>query len=115
VRCSHIAIAQESFRPSQRASMQSFPHSDEYNHFIAELRAAREEAGLSQTTLAARLNVDRTVVTKSEGGVRRIDVIELRAWLGAIGVEFVPFVARLEDRLVRNAKPAQGKRPSGKR
>jgi ribosome-binding protein aMBF1 (putative translation factor) len=115
VRFSHIAIARGSSRPSQRASMQSFPHSDEYSHFIAELRAAREEAGLSQATLAARLHVDRTVVTKAEGGGRRLDVIELRAWLSAMGVEFVPFVARLEDRLVRNAKPAQGKRPTGRR
>lgn len=92
--------------------MQSFPHSDEYNHFIAELRAAREVAGLSQAALAERLHVDRTVVTKAEGGGRRLDVIELRAWLNAIGVELVPFVARLEDRLVRNAKPTQGKRPT---
>lgn len=111
MRFSHIATARGSFRPSQRASMQSFPHSDEYSHFIAELRAAREEAGLSQAALAQRLNVDRTVVTKAEGGGRRLDVIELRAWLGAIGSELVPFVARLEDRLLRNARPAQGKRP----
>ena len=115
MRFSHIATTQRSFRPSQRALMHSFPHSDEYKHFIAELRAAREEAGLSQTTLAARLNVDRTLVTKAEGGSRRLDVIELRAWLSAIGAELVPFIARLEARLARNAKPAQGKRPSGTR
>lgn len=87
--------------------MLSFPHSDEYNHFIAELRAAREEAGLSQATLAARLNVDRTLVTKAEGGVRRLDVIELRAWLKAIGTDLLPFIGRLEARLARHAKSAQ--------
>ena len=91
--------------------MQSFPHSDEYSHFIAELRSVREEAGLSQAALAARLKVDRTLVTKAEGGVRRLDVIELRAWLSAMGTEIVPFIVRLEARLERHAKPTQGKRP----
>ena len=94
--------------------MHSFPHSDEYRHFIAELRAAREEAGLSQATLAERLNVDRTLVTKAEGGARRLDLIELRAWLNAIGADLVPFIARLEARLARNVRPShRGKGPSG--
>lgn len=93
--------------PSHRAPMLSFPHSDEYKHFIAELRAAREEAGLSQAELATRLKVDRTVITKAEGGIRRLDLIELRAWLIALDVELQPFIARLEGRLGRNAKPSQ--------
>ena len=95
--------------------MHSFPHSDEYRHFIAELKAAREEAGISQETLASRLKIDRTVVTKAEGGVRRLDLIELRAWLGAIGTELLPFIARLEARLTRHAKATHAKRHSGSR
>ena len=91
--------------------MQSFPHSDDYSHFIAELRSAREDAGLSQAALAARLDVDRTLVTKAEGGVRRLDVIELRAWLGAIGIGILPFMSRLEARLERNSTPADRRRP----
>jgi len=90
--------------------MLSFPHSDDYSHFIAELRVAREEVGLSQAALAGQLNVDRTVVTKAEGGVRRLDVIELRAWLSAIGIDLPTFVGRLEARLARHAKPTQNKR-----
>jgi transcriptional regulator with XRE-family HTH domain len=91
--------------------MLSFPHSDEYGHFIAELKAVREAAGLSQAALAARLGVDRTVVTKAEGGVRRLDVIELRSWLNAAGTDLHAFVERLELRLGRNAKPGRAKRP----
>ena len=91
--------------------MLSFPHSDEYQHFLAELRAVREEAGMSQVSLATQLGIDRTLVTKAEGGVRRLDVMELRAWLHALGVELLPFIARLEDRLARNAKPAGRKSP----
>ncbi|MBZ8143929.1 transcriptional regulator [Rubrivivax gelatinosus] len=90
--------------------MLSFPHSDQYKHFVAELRAAREAAGVSQAELAARLAVDRTVITKAEGGVRRLDLIELRAWLIALDVELPAFVGRLEDRLERNAKPSQPSR-----
>ena len=100
--------------PRARASMQSFPHSDEYSHFIAELRSVRVEAGLSQAELAALLKVDRTLVTKAEGAVRRLDLIELRAWLRALGTELVPFIVRLEARLERHAKPTQVKRPPGR-
>jgi ribosome-binding protein aMBF1 (putative translation factor) len=110
VRSSHIARRNGSFRPNPQAPMLSFPHSDQYKHFVAELRAAREEAGLSQAELAARLAVDRTVITKAEGGVRRLDLIELRAWLIALDVELLAFVGRLEDRLERHAEPTQPSR-----
>jgi transcriptional regulator with XRE-family HTH domain len=92
--------------------MKPFPHSDEYGHFVAELRAIRDEAGLTQENLAARLGVERTLVTKAEGGVRRIDVIELRAWLHALGTDLIPFVARLDARLARHAKAGQAKPPA---
>lgn len=103
--------ARDARSPVPRAPMLSFPHSDEYKHFIGELRAAREEAGLSQAELAARLKVDRTVITKAEGGVRRLDLIELRAWLIALDVELLSFVSRLQGRLDRNVKPTQPPRP----
>lgn len=100
---------------NQLAPMLSFPHSDDYQHFIAELRAVREEAGLSQAMLAERLKVDRTLVTKAEGGIRRLDVIELRAWLRAMDLELQPFVGRMEARLLRHAKPVHAKRTGSKR
>lgn len=84
--------------------MQSFPHSDEYVHFIAELRELREQLGITQEVVATRLDIDRTLVTKSERGIRRLDVIELRAWLAALGTDLPAFVARLEARLARNTK-----------
>lgn len=87
--------------------MLSFPHSAEYQHFIAELRAVREEACVSQVELAKRLKVERTLITKAEGGVRRLDVIELRTWLAALDVGLSAFVERLEARLERNLKPAR--------
>lgn len=95
--------------------MQSFPHSDEYGHFIAELRALREELGISQVLLAQRLGIDRTVISKAESGVRRLDVIELRAWLKAAGTDLPAFVTRLEARLARHSKLSIGRRSKGTR
>lgn len=94
--------------------MHSFPHSEEYGYFIAELRAVREEAGMTQAVLAEQLSVDRTLVTKAEGGLRRLDVIELRAWLDAVGTDLRSFVDRLEAKLARHARLTSGKRPNRK-
>jgi transcriptional regulator with XRE-family HTH domain len=79
--------------------MQSFPHAPEYLVLVEELRMVREAAGMTQQQLADALNVHQTVVSKSELAVRRIDVIELRAWLQALGMTLVEFAVKLEDRL----------------
>lgn len=92
--------------------MLSFPHSAEYAHFIAELKSLRERLGITQAQLALRLGVDRTLVTKAEGGVRRLDVVELRAWLAALGVTLSVFVVDLEARLARHEDPARRQRNS---
>jgi transcriptional regulator with XRE-family HTH domain len=83
--------------------MQSFPHASEYRVLVEELRKAREGAGMTQQQLADALHVHQTVVSKSELAVRRIDVIELRAWLQALGLSLVDFAIKLEDRLAAQA------------
>ena len=77
--------------------MQSFPHSADYRHFLSELRAARERAGLTQQQLADKLRVHQTVISKAELGTRRVDVVELRVWLEALGVPLARFVATLQE------------------
>lgn len=62
--------------------MQKSTHTREYAILRAELRAARERAGLTQRELAARLKVPHSWVAKVEAGERRIDVVEL-CWLVA--------------------------------
>jgi transcriptional regulator with XRE-family HTH domain len=47
-----------------------------HRQLVAILVAAREEAGLSQRELAARLKRPRVFVGRYEAGERRIDVIE---------------------------------------
>lgn len=61
---------------------------------LSLLRAVREEAGLSQVELAAALGVDQTVVSKYEHGVRRLDLLELDAICGIVGIELTEFIRR---------------------
>ncbi|MEP7295227.1 MAG: helix-turn-helix transcriptional regulator [Burkholderiales bacterium] len=87
--------------------MQTSLYSDRTTLFLQMLRDARLTAGKTQTQLALALHVDQTVISKSERGVRRLDVVELHAWLSALGVPLLDFVAALDDGLsaiaIRNA------------
>ena len=47
------------------------------------VRQAREDAGLTQRDLAARLKRDRSYVWKTEQGERRMDVVDVIRWCAA--------------------------------
>lgn len=91
-------------------------HSHQYATMQALLRQARRAAGLTQAELAQRLEWSQADISKVESGVRRLDVIELRTWLAALGQEMQAFIGQLEHSLgVPAAQLAvaarQGKRP----
>lgn len=67
--------------------------------FLSLLRNCRESMRLRQADLAMRLGRGQATVSKVERGERRLDVIELRAWLGALGVDFLTFMSELDKRL----------------
>jgi transcriptional regulator with XRE-family HTH domain len=71
-------------------------YSPRYGRFRALLRKIREEAGLSQTTLAEKLGKPQTFVSKSELGERRIDFLEMLDFCAACGVTVEQFVERLK-------------------
>jgi len=48
-----------------------------YRQFLQRLKAARLEANLTQTAVAARLGRPQSFVSKCESGERRVDVVEL--------------------------------------
>jgi transcriptional regulator with XRE-family HTH domain len=77
-------------------------YSPRYGRFRALLRKIREEAGLSQVQLAAKLGKPQTFVSKSELGERRIDFLETVEFCRACGLDVAGFAARL-------AKPAPGR------
>jgi transcriptional regulator with XRE-family HTH domain len=94
-----------------RAPMQKSIYSDDYQHFLAELKSVRVSAGVSQEQLATALGEHQTLVSKVERGVRRVDVIELRLWLHALGRTFPNFCEQLDARLTRHRRPSiPGKR-----
>jgi transcriptional regulator with XRE-family HTH domain len=68
----------------------------EYECFLAELRRARLGAGLTQDELAARLGRPQSYLSKVESGERRMDVIELRDFCIAVGLDPLDFLAGLE-------------------
>lgn len=68
------------------------------------LRGQREARRLRQADVAVRLGRVQAIVSKVESGERRLDVIELRFWLGALDVDFVEFVGSL-DRQLNQAAP----------
>jgi len=85
--------------------MQKSIYSDAYQHFLRELKDVRTNAGMSQEQLAAVLGEHQTFVSKVERGVRRLDVVELRLWLQALGAKFPEFCEHLDARLARHSRP----------
>lgn len=69
---------------------------------LVELRAA---AKLTQVELAEKLQWEQTHVSRVERGVRRLDVLELRRWVGALGMSLPDFIAKFEYRLEANTPP----------
>lgn len=72
-------------------------HRKQYDIFLALLRDARLAAGVSQQELASRLGKTQTFVSKCERGERRLDVIDLLAYMNGIDHAPVTFVADLSD------------------
>lgn len=66
---------------------------------LALLREVRQEAGLRQRDVAARIGVPQSFVSKYESGERRLDIVELRALCAALGVSLSDFVDRLEKKI----------------
>lgn len=61
------------------------------------LKKIRKENDLTQVTLAKRLDVPQSFVSKYESGDRRLDVLELKKICQAIGISIFNFLHRLEE------------------
>ena len=62
-------------------------NSRRYGQLRAILRAAREEAGLTQRELSARLRRDKNFVQLVESGERALDVIEYLQYAKALRID----------------------------
>jgi HTH-type transcriptional regulator/antitoxin HipB len=66
------------------------------------LQAARKAAGLSQTTLAARLGLSQSRLSAMERDPSTISVAQLLALLGALGLELA-----VQDRALAAREPSR--------
>jgi transcriptional regulator with XRE-family HTH domain len=77
--------------------MQKSIHSTSSDCLRKILKAARVQAGLTQQSLAGRLGVAQSFVSKYESGERRLDIVELRDVCRAIGISFSSVIRRFEE------------------
>ena len=67
--------------------MQKSLQAQRYRPIPASLREMREQAGLTQRQLAAKLRMSHVMVHNSETAERRVDVMEFADWCRACGVD----------------------------
>lgn len=79
--------------------MEKTIYAAEYSTFIKVLKAVREEAGISQSQLAEKLESKQTFVSRCERGERRLDIIELNTWCEALGLSLSAFAKKFESAL----------------
>jgi transcriptional regulator with XRE-family HTH domain len=94
-------------------------HTQSNQVFLAMLRRRRQALHLRQADVAQLLGRGQSTVSKIERGVRRLDIIELRAWLAALEVDFLDFMGeldrRLESQLAVDPRPRRRRGAGGRR
>lgn len=96
---------------------EKFVPTPEYRKFIAALRLARQEKGVSQRELARRLgDTHWSKIIRSENCERAMDIIEVRAWCEALEISVVEFTKQLDECLnameTEVANPANSDAPT---
>ncbi|MBX3620620.1 MAG: helix-turn-helix transcriptional regulator [Rhizobacter sp.] len=74
----------------------------QHDIFLDLLRRTRESVPLRQEDVGRLIGRHQGTVSRVETGESRLDVIELRAWLNAMGVDFMGFMGELHSRLDRH-------------
>lgn len=72
-------------------------HTKRYKAFLARLRQARADAGLTQEEVAEKLARTQTWVSNSELGERRVDFVELEDFAALYRRPLAWFGTRLPD------------------
>ena len=72
-------------------------HSPAYKAMLIRLKKGRQDAKLSQVTVAERLGRPQSYVSKSENGERRVDPTELAEFADLYGKSLDYFLGRKES------------------
>ena len=78
-------------------SIHSKPY-DELRTWLIKKRA--EQQGLTVRALADDLNIDFTIITKIENGVRRLDIVEFVKYCEALGADPLEGVAIIQKNIL---------------
>lgn len=68
--------------------------------FCEVLKIERKHHKISQKSLASKLGTGQSYVSKTETGMRRLNIIELMEYCDAMGFTLTEFVFRMEGRLL---------------
>jgi transcriptional regulator with XRE-family HTH domain len=100
------------FRPSvdQGANMEKSLSTAAHRRLAELLRTLREEAGVTQVELAARVGETQSAVSKVENGQRRLDLVQLATYCSAIGCDLRELVERWEREASATAAKAKRNR-----
>jgi ribosome-binding protein aMBF1 (putative translation factor) len=79
--------------------MEKSIHTNDYAALLELVREVRQSAGLSQVQLAEKIGQSQSFVSKVEVGEWRLDLIQLRTIVRALGTTLPEFVRRLEEKL----------------
>ena len=71
----------------------------QYEIMLDMLREERNRAGLTQVEVARLLDISQSDVSKCEQGSRRLDAIELKLWVEALGGRLPVFLQAFEARI----------------
>ena len=103
MRCRHTI-------PQRDSVVQKSIFSQEQGELLSLLKEARQEAGLTQADVSLLLDLPQTILSNIERGERRIDLLELRRLVWALGLTLPEFVERLEARMQALEGPPEAQR-----
>ncbi|MBP6597159.1 MAG: helix-turn-helix transcriptional regulator [Arenimonas sp.] len=79
--------------------MQKTLYTRQYQLLLELLKDFRKQAVVTQAQLAERLQVPQSEVSKCESGSRRLDLIELKLWVEAMGGSAGAFLQVFDERV----------------